>query len=1020
MAEEHKSISEREQEILAFWEQQKIFQKSLSQKAPKGNFVFFEGPPTANGKPGIHHAEARAFKDIIPRFRTMQGYRVERKGGWDTHGLPVELEVEKQLGFKSKKEIEEYGIAKFNAKCKESVWTYLKDWQEFTRRLGFWVDLENAYVTYKPEYVESLWWVIKQIWDKGLLYQDYRVTPHCPRCGTSLSSHELAQGYAEVKDLAVSAKFKIKGKNNEYFVAWTTTPWTLPANVALAVGTSIAYVKVKQGEDYLWLAKARSEVIGEGEVVEEVLGEKLVGMEYEPLYPFVHDAINGTEQEGKKAWYVASADFVTTTDGTGIVHTAVMYGADDFELGTKIGLPKYHLVKLDGTFVDKAGFLAGRLVTDEGVAIDIIKDLAHRGLLIKKEKYEHSYPHCWRCKSKIIYYAKDSWYIKMSTLREKMIKENKKIHWEPEHIQEGRFGEWLREVKDWAFSRERYWGTPLPIWVCKKCGEKKCVGSFQELKDASSDPSVVSSPSFDPHRPTVDEIVLKCEKCGGEAKRVPDVCDVWFDSGCMPYAQWHYPFENKAKIDPPSPRLRGTGKGEAYPADYISEAIDQTRGWFYTLLAVATLLGKERPYKNVICLGHVLDAKGKKMSKSLGNTIDPMEMIQKYGADAVRWYMYTVNQPGDSKRFDEKDLADIVRKVFNLLLNVENFYRTYAEARPSTPLRQGFVGQASSGNKKLFPERSRGGRNVLDRWILARLHKLIKDATDSLENYKITEPARDLGEFVNDLSTWWLRRSRDRFKEYPPSPPLKKGGNRGVEDKAAALAVLHDCLVTTAKLLAPFTPFLAEEVYLRLGGEQESVHLEEWPKAEKKFLDENLLKEMGQVRSVVSRALERRAEAGRNVRQALARMIVTLPEGKLDVAYLELLKDEVNVKEVEVKKGEYAVEIDVNLTPELVREGTIREIIRRVNAMRKNAKLTIQDRIELFIESGEEEIVKAIAEHQDALLSGTLAEDLRTSGEKPAVVESFRVNEFDLTVGITKSRGAGSLPASRQGGSAGK
>ncbi len=1220
MAESHGSWPEREKEILAFWEKHSIFKKSLSKKAPKGNFVFFEGPPTANGKPGIHHAEARAFKDLIPRFRTMQGYKVERKGGWDTHGLPVELEVEKQLGFKSKGQIEEYGIAKFNEKCKESVWKYLEDWKEFTRRLGFWVDLEDPYVTYHPEYVESLWWVIKQIWDKGLLYQDYRVTPHCPRCGTSLSSHELALGYKEVEDPAVYVKFKVKGKKDEYLIAWTTTPWTLPGNVALAVNPDVDYVKVKvfgstqtpkEGEELpplkeeiLIIAADRKRILDplfhpkNIQILGHYKGSELVGMKYEQLYPFWEDTIQlGELYQTKKTkgeykvFEVLPGDFVSTEEGTGIVHTAVMYGVDDFELGNRFGIPKHHIVGLDGRFIEGTGFLEGKFVKEADK--EIIKDLKSRHLLFRHETVTHSYPFCWRCKTPVIYYAKDSWYIKMSALRDKMIKENKKIHWEPEHIQEGRFGEWLREVKDWAFSRERYWGTPLPIWVCQKCGEKKCVGSFEELgvpskpatiwtmrhgaskknnpriiqgnvKDShkygltpegaeqveqsaqslkgkidlilSSDfgraretaeivqkitgaevffdedlweiqtpdwegqlvediekqlgnripldlrlgggenylevrermqravqralrrfpgkhilfvshgdplwilkwsyssipeadyhtttypqkgiaESIDVPVDFDPHRPTVDDIILKCKKCGGKAKRVPDVCDVWFDSGCMPYAQWHYPFENKEKIDP-STKLRA-GKAQAYPADYISEAIDQTRGWFYTLLAVAALLGKERPYKNVICLGLVLDAKGKKMSKSLGNIVDPMEMIGKYGADAVRWYMYTVNQPGDSKRFDEKDLADIVRKNFNILLNVENFYSTYASPVIARSEATKQSHEIASASRKLGLAMT---KNVLDRWILARLHKLIATATDSLENYKVTEPARDLGEFVNDLSTWWLRRSRDRFKGYPPSSPLSKGGKRGVEDtdKQTALSVLHDCLLTTTKLLAPFTPFLAEDMYRRLGGEEESVHLESWPKVEKKYVDEKLLEEMGRVRSIVSRALERRAEAGRNVRQALARMTVRLPEGKLDAAYLDLLKDEVNVKEVEVKEGEYAVELDLNLTPELVREGTIREIIRRVNAMRKNAKLSIQDRIELFIESKESEIAKALEEHRDDLLSGTLSSDLRTSGNKPANAESFRVNEFDVTVGFEKPGGAGSLPVRQAGGFAGK
>jgi isoleucyl-tRNA synthetase len=956
-----KSFPQREQEVLAFWENNKVFEQTLKKKAPKGPFVFFEGPPTANGKPGIHHVESRAFKDCIPRFRTMQGYHVERKAGWDTHGLPVELEVEKQLGFKSKSQIEEFGIAEFNKRCRESVWTYLTDWREFTRRLGFWVDQDAAYVTFDPKYVESLWGVVKKFWQRGLLYQDYRVTPHCPRCGTSLSSHELAQGYQDVTDPAVFVKFRVtRGTDGkapatpEFLVAWTTTPWTLPANVALAVGEKIAYVKVKSGEDLLWVAKERVEEATKGayEIVEEREGEHLVGMEYEPLYPFVRDAIKGTEQEGKKAWYVVPADFVSTSDGSGIVHTAVMYGADDFELGTKVGLPKFHLVGLDGHFTDRAGAFAGKFV--KGVDCDVIADLSQRGLLLQEGTIKHSYPFCWRCKSPVIYYAKDSWYVRMSSLRDELLRQNEAIHWEPSHIKEGRFGEWLREVKDWAFSRERYWGTPLPIWVCEECGEKTCIGSFDELQSVAK--SKIGK-DFDPHRPIVDEVEIACGKCHGTARRVSDVCDVWFDSGAMPFAQWHYPFENQEKID----------KGEAYPADYISEAIDQTRGWFYTLLAVSTALGLPAPYKNVICLGHVLDAKGKKMSKSLGNVVNPMEMMEKYGADALRWYMYAINQPGESKRFDEKALGEMVKKVFVILDNVVSFYELYA--------------QGGEKVKKV--------EHVLDRWILARLNELVRDVTAQLEAYQITEPVRLIAEFIGDLSTWYVRRSRDRFKSDDEA------------DKTAAIAMLRECLLGVAKLMAPFAPFLAEDVYSRARGEETSVHLDAWPEVNEKFVDQTLLDAMARARSIVSKALERRAEAGKPIRQVLASMTVTLPDGKLDASFVDLLKDEVNVHDVFVQIGEVSVELDTTMTPELVREGTVREIIRRVNAMRKSAGLSIEDRIALYVDSAEPEVKKALEEHCDDLIAGTLSAALNEI-DRPENAETFRANEYDITVGFQK------------------
>ena len=951
------NFPEQEKKTLEFCKNNQIFKKTLEKDAPKGSFVFYEGPPTANGRPGIHHVEARAFKDCIPRFRTMQGYRVMRKAGWDTHGLPVEIEVEKQLGFKGKSEIEEYGIEKFNKQCKESVWTYKKEWEEFTDRLGYWVDMEDPYITYDSKYIESLWWIIKQVWEKNLLYKDYRVTPHCPRCGTSLSSHELSQGYADVKDLTITAKFKLVGKENEYILAWTTTPWTLPGNVALAVGKDISYVKIQLNDQFLWLAKERLSVVeGEYEIIEEVKGETLVGLAYEPLYPYMVQMVTGENKTkmDETGYRIHAADFVTTEDGTGVVHTAVMYGQEDFELGNKIGLPKQHIVNLNGTFVEGMDFLSGRFVAGEDVAIDIIKDLATRGLLFSKAKYEHSYPHCWRCKTKIIYYAKDSWYIRMNDLKDEMILQNKSIHWEPDHLQEGRFGEWLREVKDWAFSRERYWGTPLPIWESAD-GDRLCIGSFEELKSLAKDPSLVGD-QFDPHRPFVDEIVLV--KDGKEFSRVKDVCDVWFDSGAMPFAQVHYPFENKELID----------NNVAYPADYISEAIDQTRGWFYTLLAVATLLGKERPYKNVICLGHVLDAQGKKMSKSLGNIVKPMEMIDVYGADAVRWYMYTINQPGESKRFDEKTLSDMVKKNFGILMNVVSFFEIFS----------GEVIETTA-------ERT----HVLDKWILARLHKLVKQTTERLEGYIVTETVRELGEYVQDLSTWYVRRSRDRFKSNDEA------------DKMSAIATLQECLITLSELMAPFVPFLAEEVYQKSGGKKESVHLEAWPIANERLIDESILEQMGRTRSVVSRALERRSEAGINVRQALASAMVTIPSGELAQEYVEVIQDEINVKKVTIQKGDYQVELDLALTPELVREGTVREIIRRVNAMRKNAGLTIEDRIELYV-TGEAEVLKAVEEHRDVLLHGTLALSVRVDGDVPEIQEAFRANEFDMVVGFEK------------------
>ena len=1094
----------REEAVLKFWKEKEIFEKTLEKISPEGEFVFYEGPPTANGKPGIHHLEARAFKDVIPRYKTMRGYYVRRKAGWDTHGLPVELEVEKELGLKSKKEIEEFGVAEFNKRCKKSVWKYLDLWNVFTERIGFWVDQKNPYITYDKKYMESIWNVMKTIDDRDLLYKDYKVVPWCPRCGTGLSSHELAQGYKDVKDLSVYAKFKVVGQTDTYILAWTTTPWTLPGNVALAVGKDIEYVKVKQGQDILILAKARLAVLeGDPEVVAEMKGEDLLGLEYEPLYPFLKNNISGTEKEKlDKAFKVYSADFVTTEDGTGVVHTAVMYGQDDFVLGTEIGLPKYHLVGLDGKFLAGTDFLEGRFVRDEEVAVDVIKDLAHRGLLFKKERYEHTYPHCWRCKTPLIYYARDSWYVRMSSLRADLMRENELINWEPEHIKEGRFGEWLREVKDWAISRERYWGTPLPIWVCKDCKEKHVVGSVDDMKEnvkksgnkyfimrhggaesnltgkicsrvedpdhlteegkkqvlhsagkikdknidlifssdffrtketaeivkneiGLSDGKLIldkrlrelcagvydgknwndyphflkaapeGSESFsdvkkraaefiyeieskyqnknilivthdspakllfytalglnmdditkigasydhfknaefreldfvpishnddfelDLHKPYVDDVVLMCA-CGGEMERVKEVMDVWFDSGTMPFSQDHYPFESEKRSDFFELLSSDLSKTKLlYPADFIAEATDQTRGWFYTLLAVGVLMGKGTPYKNVICLGHILDDEGKKMSKSLGNIIDPWIMIDKYGVDTLRLWMYAVNQPGESKNFDEKTVLELHRQVFGLLYNVLAFYELYR-------------------NPLLELKDYRDSENILDQWIIAKFDELNYLCVENMDNYRVLEPTRAIRDFIGDLSTWYLRRSRDRIKD---------------EDKEAK-ATLYFVLKNLAKIMAPFAPFTAEDVWLRLKNieDVESVHLADWPKKEK--ADKDIIEDMEKVRKIVSLGLEARQKAGIKVRQPLSK--IEIKDFNLDERYFSLIKDELNVKElVENKEIETEVKLDTEINSELKLEGDYRELVRGIQDMRKKAGLTPSDVIAITIETDE-------------------------------------------------------------------
>lgn len=1139
--------AQREEKILEFWRENKIFEKSLQNSEGKSEFIFFEGPPTANGKPGIHHLEARAFKDAIPRYKTMRGYHVRRKGGWDTHGLPVELQVEKKLGLNSKKAIEEYGIAKFNQECKESVWEYVDLWHKFTERVGFWLDQDNPYVTYHNDYIESVWNIVKKVKGQNLLYKDYRVVPWCPRCGTTLSSHELAQGYENVKDLSIYAKFKIKALPDafareypalqrhhsqkhaisadvnspvpQFILAWTTTPWTLPGNVALAVGENIDYVKAKLGGEILILAKDRLSTLPEGyEIVGEMKGKDLVGLEYEPLFSYLADTLPDNEKDKlKNAYKVYAADFVNTVDGTGVVHTAVMYGQDDFVLGTKIGLPKHHLVNLEGKFIKGTGFLEGRFVKEEDnngkptLAVDIIKYLTDKNIFFKKENYEHSYPHCWRCHTPLIYYARDSWYIKMSDsrIKERLIAENKKINWEPAHIQEGRFGEWLREIKDWAISRERYWGTPLPVWQCADCQKIEVIGSISELKekteksgnkyfvlrhgeaenniarvhhlslehdakltekgkeqirengakikekidvvicspfirtketaeilcqeinfplmevvydkrvqewelssifegkerkllkqhydkdylnhpeealpDAESfadvverisdfiyetdkkysnknilivghegatralsfivqglsfnDLSIQKNPfvpiknaelrqfhfvplphnencELDLHRPYIDEVSLICthstnsgQVCGGKLTRTKEVMDVWFDSGAMPFAQDHYPFHNKQWVE-----------GKGYPADFISEAIDQTRGWFYTLHAVGILMGRGRAYKNVICLGHLLDASGKKMSKSLGNVVDPWLMIGKYGVDTLRLWMYSVNQPGESKNFDEKTVALLNQQVFGLLYNILAFYELYRDRSL----------ESSTSNPK--------PSNILDQWILARLDELIKLSTKNLDNYKLLEPVRALRDFIGDLSTWYLRRSRERLKD----------GN--IEAKQT----LYYVLKTLSKLLAPFAPFTAEDIWLCLKTESDmkSVHLAEWPKVSRTVLDilsgsRKVLENMKTTREIVSAILKERQQKSLPVRQPLAQ--ATGPS-VLNM-YAEIIKEEVNIRDY---KGTGVFTLDTNITRELKEEGDYRELVRALQDMRKKMGLTPSNVVALLFEANEE------------------------------------------------------------------
>jgi len=908
-----------EKKILAFWEKEKIFQKTQKRKRGQKNFVFYEGPPTANGKPGIHHVLARALKDLFPRYKTMQGFYCLRKGGWDTHGLPVELEVEKELGISGKKQIEDYGIEKFNQKCKESVFRYVDEWEKLTKRIGFWIDMENPYVTCERNYIESCWWLLKEIWEKGWLYKDYKVVPYCYRCQTPLSSHEVAQGYKDVTEDSLYLKFPLKGEKNTYLLAWTTTPWTLLGNVALAVSPKAEYIKVEYKGENLILAAARVKVLGENgsyKIKEKFLGEKLVGKEYLPVFDFI--------SYSQKVHFVAPADFVSMDEGTGIVHTAVMYGEEDFALGEKIGLPKHHVVNEDGTFTKECGKFAGKRVKEEDK--EIIADLKSRNLIFKVEPVTHAYPFCWRCDTPLLYYAISSWFIKTTAAKEALIKENNKTNWYPAYIKKGRMGNWLETLIDWALSRNRYWGTPLPIWECQKCGKQVCIGSFKEIEKLGG------KVPRDPHRPYIDRVILKCPKCGGEMRRVPEVIDCWFDSGAMPAAQWHYPFENKKIFK------------SQFPADFIAEAMDQTRGWFYTLLAVSTLIFKRNSYKNVICSGLVLDENGRKMSKHLGNVINPWEIIEKTGADAIRWYFYSSTSIGNDYRFSLRLVQKSVRKFLLILWNVYNFYVTYQK-----------IDRVRIKNCELKSE------NVLDRWIISKLNQLIKETTDCLDGFNVFAATQKIETFVNDLSGWYVRRSRDRVG---PTVSLTK-------DKKDFYQTLWYVLVNLSKITAPFIPFLSEYIYKNLTGKK-SVHLESWPRAGK--ADQKLLEQMELVRKICELGHAERKKAGIKVRQPLNKFQISNFKFQISNDLIQLIKDELNIKEVVFKqgKGELEVELERKITPELRAEGEARELVRQIQELRKKAGCRLDQKIIVYAPN-----LPADPELQDYLKKETLAEELK-------------------------------------------
>ena len=1137
--EEQFSLPKMEERILEFWEKNKIFEKSVERREGVEPFVFYEGPPTANGTPGVHHVESRTFKDIILRYKTMRGYFVPRRAGWDTHGLPVEIEVEKILGLKSKKDIEKYGIAEFNKKCRESVWKYKELWERLTARMGFWIDMANAYVTYANEYIETLWWIIKQFADKGYLYEDYKVVPWCARCGTALSSHELAQGYEKIKEESVYIKFEIRNPKFEtkskfqnpssktYFLAWTTTPWTLPGNVALAVNPKAQYIVAEKNSDVFVLAKARADIFGEFKILKEIKGSDLVGGLYKSLYPLKNDAAKISDKE--KTYVVIGGDFVSLDDGTGIVHIAPAFGDDDFRAGKKNNLSVVSTTDECGMMQTQGYSWNGKFFKDANQLI--VEDLKSRELLFKTEIYEHDYPFCWRCKTPLMYFARKTWWVAVNKVRKELLANNETINWYPDYLKHGRFGGWLKEEKDWAFSRERYWGTPLPVWRCGECNAWEAIGSIAEIKEhavvsrnryivmrhgeaecnvknivnSSLDTNhfgitekgkkqvaksivelksqkitpeiIVASPflraqetarmaadaldllpqnvntdtrlseintgifdgkdvssyhafynnqlierftkapaggetmrdvikragslfselenkyqdktillvgheyvcwalwvaahaatneeaitektkrgndfiktaefekleflslprdeigNLDLHKPYIDAIKLKCKKCGGMMTRVPEVVDVWFDSGAMPFAQAHYPFVKKME----------------YPADYIVEAVDQTRGWFYNLLAVGTLLGLEAPYRNVISLGHVLDVKGKKMSKSLGNVVDPMMLLEKYGADSVRWYFFTINQPWDSKLFDEKGIIDASRRFFMILWNCFQFFRTYGKIE---------------GSDLALSER-RSHTLIINQWILIRLNDLAGDVAKKMDSYDIVGAAREIENFVvEDLSRWYVRRIRAIMRD------------DSLEAQETS-TVLRHILLEIAKLLAPFAPFISEEIYCEIGAGKESVHLEDYPLISNiQPLTSNLLEDMEEVRKIVALALEARAKAGIKVRQPLSGLTLNTQHSTLNTQLLNLIKEEANIKEIKFDSAlENEVVLDTKITDELHEEGILRDLIREIQQKRKEAGLKPNDSVKISLKAPPD-IVSVLKRNKDQLHTAVNADNI--------------------------------------------
>lgn len=1014
---------EIEERILRFWKESGILEKSTQLRRGDPQFTLYDGPPTVNGSPGIHHVLSRVYKDVIPRYKTMKGFCVFRKAGWDTHGLPVELEVEKTLGFNNKAQIEEYGIAEFNARCRESVLSYLKKWEELTERIGFWVDMKHPYVTFDNSYVESLWWIIKQLWDKGLIYQGYRVTPHCPRCGTSLSSHEVALGYAETEDPSVYIKFEwdssrgtiptsladIAQPASTFFLAWTTTPWTLPGNTALAVSHDANYAVVEhetsQGTtERLILAEPLLSATLEGDyrVLTTMPGKELIGCQYRPLFnpgdynipvqQFMASAADPKKKEllpvqPPESYPIIAGDFVSMEDGTGIVHVAPAFGPDDFEAGQENDLyfvEEY--VNLQGNIVGNYPF-TGKFVKEADPLI--LSSLEARGLLYRSGKIKHTYPFCWRCETPLLYYAKPTWYIRTTAMKDELISGNERINWYPEYIKHGRFGDWLENNVDWAFSRERYWGTPLPIWSCEKCPDQfESIGSIDELKHKPGLAGLVQP--LDLHRPFVDQITFHCPRCKGTMKRVPEVLDAWFDSGAMPVAQFHYPFENQEQFE------------RSFPADYICEAVDQTRGWFYTLHALSTLLYQRPCFENVICLGHILDASGEKMSKAKGNAVDPWTIIAEHGADALRWYMFTSTPAGNVKRFDPRQVREIKRKFLSTLWNTYSFFVLYANIDQFDP--------ATAQAPEQFSE--------LDRWIISELNQLILEVDEELENYNPTDAGRRIEDFVERLSNWYVRRSRRRFW---------KSGNDA--DKLAAYFTLYDCLVALSKLLAPLIPFVPEEIYQNLvrsvrPDAEESVHLCTFPTADPTRIDSVLASDTRLAMKISSLGRAARSKAGIKVRQPLSQVIIKT-KSKSETDGLERLSaqvlEELNVKAMAFTKeesdlidkpgyalaaeGDYVVALSTNIPPELIDEGLAREVVHRLQTMRRNAGFDITDYIVTSYQAAPP-LQQAIENLSGYVKQETLSHQLicRTP-EESDFVDQHRIHGHQITLGVRRIEG---------------